>query len=191
MPIEAHEVTLATGQKIAIRDARPEDAGALIALITDVFAEQRFHISVPEDFGMNETEQRATIEKIIADRDRLLIVAEENGRLLGFLEVERDARQRLRHRATVWMSIAKEVRGHELGTLMGMAAFAWAQRTPSLEKACMQILHTNERSLALTKKFGFVEEARLHREVKIGPGEYADLVILSRTIPHEEDQAAQ
>jgi len=181
--IEASEHVLPSKEVVVIRNPRPDDAAAIIAVMRDVFEERAFHLSTPEDFKVTEEEQRQAVEKFLDDPGKLMLVAEtKGGEIVAILEFDNDYRQRLKHRGTVWVSIASHMRDQDLGTALGIIGWKWALGSSIIEKVYMHVLHTNERSLALCRKLGFVEEARLKKDVKLGPGEYADLVILSRIL---------
>jgi RimJ/RimL family protein N-acetyltransferase len=183
--VDAREYTLASQEKVLVRNAEPDDAARIIALMKDVFDESEYHLSITEDFKTTEPEQRQWIQKFLDDPGKLMLVAETEGKLVGILEFDNDYRQRLKHRGTVWVSIASGMRDRDLGTALALHGFQWVANVPMIEKVYMHVLSTNARSLALCRKMGFVEEARLKKDVKIKPGQYADLVILSRFLRGE------
>ncbi|WP_394826505.1 GNAT family N-acetyltransferase [Pendulispora albinea] len=178
--------TLSSNESVLVRTAAPDDAAGIIHVMKDVFEERDYHLSVPDDFKGTEEEQQAWIQKFIDDPGKLMLVAEKDGVVVAVLEFENDYRQRMKHRGTVWISILRDMRSRDLGTALGISGWRWVQNNPLIEKVYMHVLHTNTRSLGLCKKMGFVEEARLHHDVKLGPGQYADVVILSQHArPHE------
>jgi len=61
------------------------------------------------------------------------------------------------------------------------AFIEWAEAS-SVEKVCLSVFATNARAIALYQKFGFVEEGRRPNEVKLGPGEYVDDVLMYRFV---------
>jgi RimJ/RimL family protein N-acetyltransferase len=183
--VAAREYTLASQEKVLVRNAEPDDAVRIIALMKDVFDESDYHLSITEDFKTAEEEQRQWIQKFLDDPGKLMLVAEAGDELVAILEFDNDYRQRLKHRGTVWVSIASGMRDRDLGTALAIHGFLWVADNPIIEKVYMHVLSTNERSLGLCRKMGFVEEARLKKDVKIRPGQYADLVILSRFVRGE------
>lgn len=50
---------------------------------------------------------------------------------------------------------------------------------PLLEKLNLLVLASNDRAISFYKKFGFVEEGRKIREVKIRDGHYDDNILMS------------
>lgn len=180
--VDAHEYSLSSQEKVLVRNAVPEDAAAIIELMKDVFDEKEYHLSVTEDFKVTDEEQQKWIQKFLDDPGKLMLVAEMDSKLVAIVEFDNDYRQRLKHQGTVWISIASDMRDKDLGTVLAFHGWQWAEKTPLIERVYMHVLATNERSLALCRKMGFVEEARLRDHVKLAPGQYVDLVILSRYV---------
>jgi RimJ/RimL family protein N-acetyltransferase len=147
-----------------------------------VFDESDYHLSVTEDFKATDEEQRKWIQKALDDPGKLILVAEAGGKVVAVLEFDNDYRQRLKHQGTVWISIASHMRDRDLGTVLATHGWKWVRANPLIEKVYMHVLQTNERSLGLCRKMGFVEEARLKGHVKLAPGRYVDLVILSAAV---------
>jgi RimJ/RimL family protein N-acetyltransferase len=183
--VDARQYNLSSQEPVLVRNAQPDDAAKIIHLMKDVFDESDYHLSITEDFKTTEEEQRQWIQKFLDDPGKLMLVAEAGGKLVAVLEFDNDYRQRLKHRGTVWVSIASDMRSRDLGTALAIHGLQWVANNPIIEKVYMHVLSTNERSLGLCRKMGFVEEARLKKDVKIRPGEYADLVILSRFVREE------
>jgi RimJ/RimL family protein N-acetyltransferase len=171
------EQTLGSSE-VKIRRVQVADAAAVVSIKARVVAESAFHVADSADTTKTVAEQAQYIAAIVTDPERFMIVAEVGGDVVGVLEIEREVRKRLRHRAEVWTHVLDTHRGKRVGLALAEAALAWARATPSIEKLVMHILHTNEASLALTRKCGFVEEGRLIDEVKVAPGVYVDLVLM-------------
>jgi RimJ/RimL family protein N-acetyltransferase len=178
--IQPSQQILSSGTPVVVRNAVPQDAAGIIEVMRDVFDEREYHLSILDDFTGTEAELRTSIQKFIDDPGKLMLVADAGGRIVAIMEFENDYRTRMKHRGTVWMSIASGMREQDLGTIIALHGWRWAENNPLIEKVYMHVLHTNTRSIGLCRKLGFVEEARLRNDVKLGPGLYADVVILSR-----------
>jgi RimJ/RimL family protein N-acetyltransferase len=62
------------------------------------------------------------------------------------------------------------------------ALIGWAEASPLIEKIGLSVFATNVDAIRLYQKLGFAEEGRQPREFKIGPGEYADGVLMCRFV---------
>jgi RimJ/RimL family protein N-acetyltransferase len=180
--IDPHEYHLSSKEPVLVRNAEPDDANAISALMRNVFDENDYHLSVTEDFKATEDEQRQWIQKALDDPGKLILVAETGGQIVAVLEFDNDYRKRLKHQGTVWISIASNMRDKDLGTALATHGWRWVRDAQLIERVYMHVLETNKRSLALCRKMGFVEEARLKGHVKIAPNHYVDLIILSSTV---------
>ncbi|MGQ9586196.1 MAG: GNAT family N-acetyltransferase [Anaerolineae bacterium] len=170
------------GMHLTVRTARLEDAPQILDLSRGVIREERYSISTPEEFRLTEEEERASIEKHLENPDRLLLVAEAEGHVVGLLGLESGVRQRLRHRATLHIGIAWAWRGKGVGMALMGCALDWATAHPYIEKVSLGVLGDNARALALYRRFGFQEEGRRPREVRRGPGEYVDDILMYRFV---------
>ena len=58
----------------------------------------------------------------------------------------------------------------------------WAVANPIIEKVTLAVFSTNTRAQALYSKFGFQEEGRCPRDMKLPTGEYIDSVLMYRFV---------
>ncbi len=54
----------------------------------------------------------------------------------------------------------------------------WSRKTTSVEKIELHVRSSNKRAMSLYQKFGFKEEGRWKRRVKIKEGQYLDDVLM-------------
>jgi RimJ/RimL family protein N-acetyltransferase len=111
-----------------------------------------------------------------------MLVAKSSGRIVGILFLESSSRKRLAHTATLHMSVGKDHRSRGVGTILLQSAIDWAKAHPVIEKLGLAVFSSNTRAIGLYRKLGFVEEGRRPREVKFGPDEYADDVLMYRFV---------
>jgi RimJ/RimL family protein N-acetyltransferase len=69
-----------------------------------------------------------------------------------------------------------------MGTLLLQALIDWAEAHPAIEKLSLAVLATNTAAIGLYRRFGFIEEGRRPREVKLGPDEYVNDVLMYRFV---------
>jgi RimJ/RimL family protein N-acetyltransferase len=58
----------------------------------------------------------------------------------------------------------------------------WAEANPLIEKIGLAVFANNEAAIRLYRKLGFMEEGRRPREMKLGPGQYVDDVLMCRLV---------
>ena len=69
-----------------------------------------------------------------------------------------------------------------MGTSLLQAALDWAESSPLVEKVCLEVFAINEPAIRLYKKLGFIEEGRRARDIKRGPDDYVDTVMMYRFV---------
>ncbi len=173
---------LKTGKPFVVRLAKLEDAAGLIDFLQAVSDESEFLVSLSHEFDMTEDEERKWIQEYTEDSGKIAIVAEAAGRLIGCLSFANGRRQRLSHRGDVGMSVRGSFRGNGVGTALLGSFLSWAESHPLIEKVGLGVFCDNLPAIGLYKKFGFVEEGRQPREIKMAADKYQDVLLMYRFV---------
>ena len=80
------------------------------------------------------------------------------------------------------MALYPDFRNDGIGALLIQALLGWAEIHPTLEKVGLAVFATNLRAIFLYKKLGFLEEGRRHKEIKFGPNEYVDDILMYKLV---------
>jgi RimJ/RimL family protein N-acetyltransferase len=99
------------------------------------------------------------------------LVAVAGAELIGLIHVERSRFGS----GEIGMLVAREWRGHGVGSALLAAAIGWA-RENQLHKLCLSVFPHNDRGIALYRRFGFVEEGRRVRQMRRSSGELWDTI---------------
>jgi RimJ/RimL family protein N-acetyltransferase len=174
--------TTKSGQSVTFRTAQPEDAARLIAYGHAVFPESPHFLIEPDEFNLTEEQERQWIQDHLDGPGTLVILAEVPDEVIGCLSFENGLRRRVSHRGNFGVSVRQAWRGQGIGTAMLKALIGWAEAKPLIEKIALSVFATNVDAIRLYQRLGFVAEGRQPREFKIGPGEYADNVLMSRFV---------
>ncbi len=140
------------GRWVQVREARPEDVEAMLALIDRVakgetapasgrFLDELFSVEVEKDA-----------------RPSLALLASADGRAVGWLAL---IRGRDRTVADLTLGVDPAYRNIGIGSLLMDAALEWAGGQSGLERICAQVRADNLPVSRLCCKFGFVEERHL------------------------------
>jgi RimJ/RimL family protein N-acetyltransferase len=175
-------ITLKSGEEVIIRSDQPEDADRLLTYIRSVARETSFFILQADEFDFTEEQERQWIQDHLEDPGKLAILAEVSGTIVGSLSFENGPHQRIRHRGILGVSVVKEWRGKGIGAALLQSLIAWAEANPIIEKLGLSVYANNENAIRLYEKLGFVVEGRRPRELKIGPGCYADDILMYRFV---------
>lgn len=167
---------------IVIRSARPSDAAGILEHARAILAERIYSVTEPDELTMTVEEEAAWIEGYREHPGRLAIVAELEGKVVGFLHFAVQDKKRVEHVGSFALSVDADYRNQGIGRLMIEELLAWATVQPTIEKVALGVLSTNERAIALYRKLGFQEEGRKVREIRMGMGEYVDDVLMYKLV---------
>lgn len=158
-----------------IRTATPDDAPALQRYAIALFAED-----LPGIFSLPAPtleDERAFILSALEPPNSTLLLAEEDGEVIGAADFRGAARPRQAHGGEFGISVAREHRGRGVGTALIQALIAWA-REAGIRRIEVHAHSNNPRALALYRRLGFEDEGLL-RENVTWRGEYHDTHVLS------------
>lgn len=186
--ISSWQSRLCSGETLTLRSADPEDAEALLKITRAVIEEGEFVVTDPSEFDLTVERERQWIEAHTADPNKLVLVGEVGGVVVAFLQLQNGIRKRLAHRGRLHMLVDKGWRGKGIGGLLMKAALEWAELNPQIRKVCLAVFSSNERAIALYKKFGFEEEGRRIKEVHLENGLFVDDILMYRFFEDPNDK---
>lgn len=164
-----------------IRNTTPDDAAAIIAIRRAVTLEGDCTLVEPDEMTLDEASERATIDSYILNKGWHHLVAEVDGKVVGYIEFRNGSLRRIAHSGSLSIYLDRAFRGTGIGSMLMERLLAWAEANPIIEKVTLAVFSTNERAIALYTKFGFVEEGRCPRDMKIGEA-YVDSVLMYRFV---------
>lgn len=167
---------------ILIRPAKPDDAEALIAHAESVMAENIYSLTEPGEFQMPIAQEREWIRRQNENPNYFLRVAEVSGALVGMIHLSNGHRRRIAHTSEFGMSVSRPFRNQGIGRLLIQSLLDWARENTTIEKISLKVHGDNDRAIHLYKNLGFVEEGCLKKEIKYGPNQYVDVLILSKFV---------
>jgi ribosomal protein S18 acetylase RimI-like enzyme len=160
---------------VVVRPARPDDAASYLEMWRGVVAERRYVRTETVRFGARHFRKQFR-DSLTSDHGKFVAVA--RGRVVGAIMIERMSHPVNRHVATLGMAVESSWRGRGVGSALMVAAMQWA-RNWGVEKVTLEVYPSNDRAVALYRRFGFVEEGKLARQSRKSYG-YEDELIMSR-----------
>ena len=159
MLYEAKSLRLKNGQKAVFRSPEAADADGILAYIAGCAQETDFLLREPEECCETAEEQARQIESLRRSNNELMILCEIEGEIAGSCRITFGRFARIRHRATIVLSLRQKYWGVGIGTaLFGeMEAEAQKRGVRQLELGHME---GNTRAHALYEKMGFVAVAQ-------------------------------
>lgn len=181
------EVTLKDGRVVAIREAGLADAARMLVYLKQVTAETDFLAMGQGDLDWPLEKERQFLEEHRNGDNKLLIVAEVEGRIAGVSGFTGDFRKRLRHTGESGISVLREHWGLGLGTALMRSVIEWAKSSGVVHKIGLRVRTDNVRAIRLYERFGFVREGVFTRQFAIA-GRFYDAYLMGLEIDPEPPQ---
>ncbi|GAK01167.1 LOW QUALITY PROTEIN: GNAT family acetyltransferase YhhY [Geomicrobium sp. JCM 19055] len=167
---------------IIIRTATVKDAKAILGFNEEVLAEAPYLLTTREEFTLTLKEEEKFLSDMYDHKNKLAIVAELDGKVVGFLDFHGGGRRRNQHDGTLGMSVREHWRNQALVDLLLRALFDWVERHETVEKVSLEVFSQNIGAIHLYIKQGFVQEGRKVHAIKLDDGQYMDLIIMGRIL---------
>ena len=126
----------------------------------------------PEDF-------KNIIHKDSMEEKTLFLVAEVDGKIVGFARCVGSGLSRFRHKAEFGICILKACWGYRIGKVLLENILIWAD-TVGIKKITLTVVETNTKAIQLYKRYGFVEEGILVKDRIHKDGNYYNTVVMGR-----------
>ena len=163
------QIRLKNGTAAWLRAPEIQDAQALIDLLKTVTAETNFLSSYPEEITMSHEDEERWIAGHRESPLTYDILCEIEGEIVGSCNLTRRKPQKMRHRATVGITIKQKYWNLGIGSAMFREMIALA-RTWGLEQLELEFIEGNERGLHLYEKMGFRTVAERPNAIRLKDG---------------------
>jgi RimJ/RimL family protein N-acetyltransferase len=165
---------------MVIREIHTEDAEELMNLIKEVEAHSEFMLMEPEERQTSVEQQRRMIERIQKQESAVILGAEKEGRLIGYLMALGGSARRTRHSAYLVIGILKDFRGQGVGTSLFQTVEKWADKH-LISRLELTAVTQNIAGIALYQKSGFEIEGTKRNSLIIN-GEFHDEYYMSKLL---------
>lgn len=151
--------------EITLREAMPNDASAILALIETLNEETSFVLINSHAINMATETMAGEIAAISEMKNQLLLLATTKQSIVGLATVTTDTDPAVAHVGEIGLSILKEYWGLGLGTTMLEEVILWSKHSTDLIRLDIKVQSHNERAIALYNKVGFSYEGTLRKAV--------------------------
>lgn len=123
-------------------------------------------------------ERKTTIEEMESDiikineTKSLILIVEDNQKIVGFLSAERGFANRIKHSAYIVIGLLKEYRGKRMGVNLFEEMEKWALES-DITRLELTVMVDNESAVHLYKKMGFKIEGTKEKSLIVN-GKYVD-----------------
>lgn len=168
---------------VEIRQIHEEDAEHFLTLCRQVDLESRFMLLEPSERRDTVEEQRQKIRRVLSNRNQTILVADNNGVLVGYLVALGGAFARNYHSAQVVVGVRKELARQGIGQRLFQALERWA-RPHGIHRLELTVVVSNMAAVSLYKKVGFTVEGTRRHALRVSQ-EFVDEYYMAKLISPE------
>ncbi|WHY16976.1 GNAT family N-acetyltransferase [Paenibacillus sp. G2S3] len=160
-----------------------EDAEELLRLQHQLDQESKFMLMEPDERQSSLNQVREMIESFASADTSILIGAEVDSHLIGFMSVRGGSVRRNRHSAYIVIGILRQYQSQGIGTGLFKELDAWARNTEIVRLELTVMTH-NELAMSLYIKNGFEIEGTKRKSLLID-GQWVDEYYMSKILIKE------
>jgi RimJ/RimL family protein N-acetyltransferase len=165
---------------VAVRPVSAEDAAEMIELNDALDQETKFMLAEPGE-RITTLEQQAARFRALQDSPyEGMFVAEDDGRLAGYIVAAGSPMRRARSTARVVMGVRRNYWGRGVGAALMEAAESWA-RAKQIHRLELSVMVHNERAIALYERMGFEKEGVRRHALRID-GSFVDELYMGKLL---------
>ena len=154
-----------------IREIEIKDADAFSKMQYELDKETKFMMFEPGERKKDLKRMELWIQRI-KEKSDLLLIAENNGEIIGFIMAQRGMNHRIQHRAYIVVGVRTKFQGRGIGTKFFEKLNQWALKQ-QLRRLELTVMITNVGAKKLYEKSGFVMEG-IKKDSMYVEGEYID-----------------
>ncbi|MFC3882382.1 GNAT family N-acetyltransferase [Bacillus songklensis] len=137
-----------------IREILVSDAEKFLALNKKLDIETKYMLYEEDERNITVEEQAKIIESFLNASNSTILVAEQEGKLVGHIAVVGGKFNRIKHRAHIVVGILQDYCNQGIGTQLFQKMEDWA-KCHHLKRLELTVMTHNDRAVSLYKKVGF------------------------------------
>lgn len=166
----------------------PEDAEELLRLQHQLDQESKFMLLEPDERQSSLNQVKEMIESFALANTSILIGAEVDNHLIGFMSVRGGNVRRNRHSAYIVIGVLRQHQGQGIGTGLFKELDVWAKNTEIVRLELTVMTH-NELAMSLYIKNGFEIEGTKRKSLVID-GQWVDEYYMSKILIKKKDRGS-
>lgn len=166
---------------LTLRSPGADDAAEMIECMRMIYDETSYLSRASDEFSLTIEQEREFLTSCERAERNCMIGAWRDGALLGSVSVMQvSALRRMRHRATLGISVRRAYWGQGVGTRLMQAALD-AAASAGFAQVELSVVSENARAIALYERFGFEKYGVLPRALRVD-GRWMDEILMCRTL---------
>lgn len=171
-------VFLRDGEEITIREARKEDAKAIIEFYNIVGGETDFLSFGKGEFIRDLKDYENYLEGVYKEENSILLLATIEDKIVGIASINSNQKARTKHVGVLGIVVANGFCGLGLGSKMIDHLIKWAKVNKITKKITLVTREDNANAIRLYEKFGFEVEGLMKADNYID-GVYYNTLMMS------------
>lgn len=162
MKVESKTITLKSGQTIILREVELTDAQELLEVSKRYYEESNGIPYEKGEFKYTLEEFQTKIKESLENENSLILVATENGKIVGEIELASFPNKIMQHSCCInVLGILAEYQGLGIGKELLRSAIDWAMQNKTIELLWLSVFSSNASGTQLYQKMGFEECGRM------------------------------
>ena len=171
-------IKLKDGKECLIGNATAHDAEEVLALYNKVNNETNFLLKYPDEKGFSIEEEKSFLSQKEESAAEVQLCALVGDVIVGLASVSTiGAREKIRHRAELGVSIEKDYWSLGIGSALTAASIECAI-SAGYQQLELEVVLDNKNAIALYKKMGFIEYGRNPRGFASRSSGYQELILM-------------
>ncbi len=134
----------------------------------------------PDERVTSVSDQKHEIKYLLSTDNGIIYVAEDNGKLIGYLKAFGGIFKRNRHNVNLVIGIIKSYTGQGIDTLLFKEIEKWAYQN-KIYRLELSTMTNNNKALALFRKMGFEIEGKKEHALFVN-GSYVDEYYMAKSL---------
>lgn len=131
---------------------------------------------------INEKGFKEIIKNDTESTNNLFLVAEVDGKIVGFSRCEGNTLKRTAHKVEFGVGVLCEYWGYRIGKNLLKESIIWADSN-EIRKIVLNVLETNKKAIQLYQEFEFKIEGSLQKDKLLSDGSYYNSLLMARFNP--------
>ncbi|MGB8002393.1 MAG: GNAT family N-acetyltransferase [Anaerobacillus sp.] len=167
------------GVGYVIRSAEMEDAENLSSIRVKIDGETEYLDREKGEAFIDAFSFKKIIKEDTKAPTNLFLVAEVNGRIIGYARCEGNQLKRFSHKITFGVGVLNDYWGYGIGKNLLKESIIWADRN-NVKKIMLSVTGTNTKAIKLYHNHGFEVEGILKKDKQLSEGHYENTVVMGR-----------
>ncbi len=152
--------------------ANKGDAKDMLRYLKTIGSESDYLLFGKDGVPMTLEQEEVFLDKVNKTPYSRMFIIKENNKIIANGSLQVNPRERIKHKATIAMSVAKPQWGKGLGSLLMEALIAYAKSTNFIETIYLEVVSENTRAIKLYEKYGFISYGTNRRAFKVNDTYY-------------------